>query len=206
MVLGLLVGLQHCCTPTRHSANFLRSSLLSPDFSPYGLMQTQLDFLWEVHQIRIPVQSYGELGLLHQDCALSARLQVQLDFLDDGHFQVAIDVIGNAPNYAVAVHCFTPFRKWRSSFCRNLRRARSSRDFTAASEIPTASAASSVDSPSTSRSTKTIRKSGVSSSMTPRKISLISVCAKRCSGLGPQSSICCGMKSSSVSIGSSRET
>ena len=51
-----------------------------------------------------------------------------------------------------------------------------------------------------------IRKSGGSSSITPRKMSRISVCAKRCSGLGPQSSICCGIRSSSPSIGSSRET
>jgi hypothetical protein len=46
------------------------------DLSPYRLAQTQLYFLWEVHQIRIPVQGHGELGLLHQNRALSARLQV----------------------------------------------------------------------------------------------------------------------------------
>src|ERR1700744_6701327 len=81
-------------------------------------------------------------------------------------FQLAVDVVRNLVNGVGAVQLGFLSRKNRSSFCRSFNRARSSRDFTAGTEIPIACAVSSVESSSISRSTNTVRKSGSSWSIT----------------------------------------
>ena len=75
----------------------------------------------------------------------------------------SIEITGQFLNYFLAVHCDSLRRKYLFSFWRSFNRARNSRDFTAASEIPKIWEVSSVEIPSTSRSRKATRKIGSSS-------------------------------------------
>src|SRR6202012_4172021 len=86
-------------------------------------------------------------------------------------FELAVDVVRDLVNGVGAVQLGFLSRKNRSSFVRSFSRARSSRDFTAGTEIPIACAVSSVESSSISRSTNTVRKSGSSWSITWSRIS-----------------------------------
>src|SRR5690348_2865245 len=89
---------------------------------------------------------------------LDGLLQVQV--------QISIQIIGKLSDYISAVHRESPFRKYRFNFSRNFNRARRRRDFTAGTERPRASAVSSVESSSMSRSWKTTRNDGSSSPIT----------------------------------------
>src|ERR1700730_2411833 len=136
--------------------------LFSPfvDLSPQFVVQARTGVRREVRQFHGGENLNGKFGLPHKDCAVPAHLQMHLEFFPDGDSEFAVDITGNAADDAVAVQCAPPCRKTRSNFCRSFNRARNSRDFTAASEIPSASAVSSVERPSTSRSTNATRKSG----------------------------------------------
>src|ERR1700722_4396650 len=104
-----------------------------------------------------------------------AEMLLQLDA--NRSFELAVDVIRDLVNGVGAVQLGFLSRKNRSSFVRNFNRARSSRDFTAGTEIPIACAVSSVESSSMSRSTNTVRKSGSRESITWSRISCSSDCA-----------------------------
>jgi hypothetical protein len=73
-------------------------------------MQSRLHVHRKIRQIRIVVQMNNKFRLSNQGGALWALLQVQLNFRHYRGFQLAIDIAGNAPNYALAIHCF-PSRK-----------------------------------------------------------------------------------------------
>jgi len=60
-VWNCLVGVEHCCTLFGTVLTFLRSSLLSPDFSPYGSCNAVVLPSGSPLKSEIPVQSYGEL-------------------------------------------------------------------------------------------------------------------------------------------------
>src|SRR6202451_3209713 len=75
-----------------------------------------------------------------------SKMIFQLDA--NRRFELAVDVIRDLVNGVGAVQLRFLSRKNRSSFVRNFSRARSSRDFTAGTEIPIACAVSSVESSS----------------------------------------------------------
>src|SRR5712671_1638023 len=118
----------------------------------------------------------------------------------------SIEIAGEFEYNFLAVHCVSLRRKYLFSFWRSFSRARKRRDFTAATEMPRICAVSSVETPSTSRNRKTTRKIGSSSPITSLRMVLSSVCANRCSGDGPQSSISRKTESSSLVSGSSMDT
>src|SRR5580700_6228191 len=101
---------------------------------------------------------------------------------------------------------FSRFWKNLPRRSRSCRRARNSRDFTAGTLNSRAAAVSSVESPSTSLSTNTVRKPGGRPWIVLLKISRNSAWLYCCSGLGLQSAISRGRESSSVFISSSSET
>src|SRR5215813_2258052 len=114
---------------------------------------------------------HRQLSLSHDDRATFAFAEMLFQFDADRGFQLAVDVTRDFANAAGAVQLGFLSRKKRSSFWRSFNRARSSRDFTAGTEIPIACAVSSVESSSMSRSTNTVRKSGSSESITLSRIS-----------------------------------
>ncbi len=89
-----------------HVTQAVSSFPILTNLPPQRLMQPRLHFHWIIHQIRIVVQADSEPRLLHQNSAVPARLQVQLDFLYDRGFQVAIDIARNTPNYARTIQRF----------------------------------------------------------------------------------------------------
>src|ERR1700680_4689655 len=119
--------------------------------------------------------------------------------------KLSVQIAGKFDDESATVHALALCRKIGCSFSRSFRRERSNRDFTAGTETPSISAVSSVESPSTSRSRKTVRKMGSSSPMAAVSIEFNSLRSYRCSGVGPQSSISRGIKSSWVATGSSSE-
>src|SRR5580698_10557764 len=101
---------------------------------------------------------------------------------------------------------FSLLWKYRPNRSRSCRRARSNRDFTAGMLNSSAAAVSSVERPSTSRKTNTVRNPGGRPWMVLLKISRNSDCVYCCSGFGLQSAISRGRESSSVLMSSSNET
>jgi hypothetical protein len=61
-------------------------------------MQPHLRFYGVINQIRIVVQLDSEPRLLHQNSAFAAGLHVQLNFLYDRGFQIAIDIARDPPH------------------------------------------------------------------------------------------------------------
>src|SRR5208282_5427822 len=136
------------------------------------------------------------------------KMILQLDFCR--FVEDAVQIIGQLVQELRAFHCspspLSRFWKNRPRRSRSCRRARNSRDFTAGTLNSRAAAVSSVESPSTSLSTNTVRKPGGRPWIVLLKISRNSACVYCCSGLGLQSAISRGSESSSVLISSSSET
>ena len=80
--------------------------------------------------------------LIHDHRAVFAVRQVAFKFLRDGKFELSVDVIRDLADDAFAVQFSAPKRKYRFSFSLSFSLALSSRDFTAESEMPKASAVS----------------------------------------------------------------
>src|SRR5215469_2359693 len=89
-------------------------------------------------------------GVHHQPAILAAS-QVFLDRRLQAVVQRVVEIVRKFLNDVPAPHDFLLLRKTRLSFVRSFSRALSSLDFTAGTESPSASAVSSVDSPSMSR-------------------------------------------------------
>src|SRR6202167_6499724 len=133
---------------------------------------------------------------------------LQLDFR--GFVEDAVQILGQLVQKFRAFH-WSPSplsRLWknRPKRSRNCRRARNNRDFTAGTLKSRAAAVSSVESPSTSLSTNTVRKPGGRPWIVLLKISRNSAWLYCCSGFGLQSAISRGKESSSVFMSSSSET
>src|SRR4029077_9230645 len=101
---------------------------------------------------------------------------------------------------------YLPRRKYLFSPSLNCNRARNNLDFTAGMLNSSASAVSSVESPSTSRNTNTVRNVAGSPWMVRSKMSRNSAWLYCCSGFGLQSATSRGTESSSVFTSSSSET
>src|SRR5580692_11396603 len=135
-------------------------------FAFQGFMEARANVRRQFHRLVVAENLNGQFRLPHDDRAAFAfpKMLFQLDA--NRGFELAVDVARDFANGAGAVQLGFLSRKKRSSFWRSLSRARSSRDFTAGTEIPIACAVSSVESSSISRSTNTVRKSGSRESIT----------------------------------------
>src|SRR5205085_332171 len=123
----------------------------------------------------------------HQPASFAAvHVLLKLDHLRCAQFTV--QVTRKLVNYAATVHALALRSKIGLSLSRNFSRARSNRDFTAGTEIPSISAVSSVESPSTSLRMNTVRKIGSNSPIAFVRMLFSSPRWYRCSGEGPQSS------------------
>src|SRR5207344_1213088 len=103
----------------------------------------------------------GFLGGLHHHVAFMAPMQVLIQLDAQAFADPAVKVIGQLFQKLSAFHCWpSPPRldlKYFARRSRSCKRARNRRDFTAGTLNPSISAVSSVESPSTSRSTNTVR-------------------------------------------------
>src|SRR6202041_3510360 len=139
--------------------------------------QARSGFFRERRRLGITKNLDCVLGGIHDDSAVFTTFEM---FLDGGFqrlVQSVFKVVGKLLDDVLAIHEFSLRLKYLFNFWRNFSRARSNRDFTAGIESPSASAVSSVDSSSMSRSWKTIRKGGSSSPITFVNISDSSVWA-----------------------------
>src|SRR5271167_2905962 len=175
-----------------------------------GRTQAAAQIVREFVEVGIAVNLDGHLGGIAHHVAVVAPLEMVFQFRLGLSVHRAVEVIGQLSQKIRAGH-FLPsppvrFLKYLLKRSRNCSRARSKRDFTAGILKSRASAVSSVERPSTSRSTKTVRKLGGSPWMVLLRISLSSPWLYNCSGLGDQSATSRGMESSSVLMSSSRDT
>src|SRR5579864_123088 len=129
-------------------------------------MQAAANVIRQRQRLRIAENLNCFLRRVHQQVAVFAVLQVNFDGLLQTRVQFAVKITGKLAHHASTVHWAIPFRKYRFNFSRSFRRARSSRDFTAGTDNPRASAVSSVESSSMSRNWKTVLKGGSSSPIT----------------------------------------
>src|SRR5579862_9784459 len=175
-----------------------------------GRTQTFAKVVGQFVQVGVPVDLDGHLGCIADDIAVVAPLQVIFQLRPGLGVHRVVQVIGELFQKIRASHClpYPPLRflKYLFKRSRNCNRARSNRDFTAGILKSKASAVSSVESPSTSRKTNTVRKLGGRPWMVLPRISLSSPCVYSCSGFGDQSATSRGMESSSVLMSSSSET
>src|SRR6202162_285198 len=168
-------------------------------------------------ELRVAIDFDGFLrGVAHHVAVVApGKMILQLDL---GRFvEHPVQIVGQLVQKLRAFHWLpspllpSPFpfpRFWKNlpRRSRSCRRARNSRDFTAGTLNSSAAAVSSVESPSTSLSTNTVRKPGGRPWIVLLKISRNSACVYCCSGLGLQSAISRGRESSSVFMSSSSET
>src|ERR1043165_2925006 len=170
-------------------------------------------------KLGVAVNLDGFLCGVADHVAVVAPSQVLFEFRLGGGINDTIEVIGQLVQKLRALHwrpspllgLFDPFdfpRLWKNLFSRsrNCNLARSNLDFTAGTLKSSASAVSSVERPSTSRSTKTVRKLAGSPWIVRSKISRNSAWLYCCSGFGLQSATSRGTESSSVFTSSSSET
>src|ERR1700690_3800663 len=173
---------------------------------PQRTMQTAARIFRQRHSLRIAINIDSLLASIHHNPASLAFGQMLFELHAQLGAKRPIQVPGQLFNHIGTLHAGSLRRKYRFTFWRNFKRARSSRDFTAGTERCSTSAVSSVDISSMSRSWKTILKLGSSSEIAEFRISCNCVCSKRSAGEGPQSSTSRKKESSPVSISSSNET
>src|SRR5262249_9012654 len=137
-------------------------------------MQARVQIRRQRNRLRIAEYLDAFLGLIEDHRAVFAVLQMALELLLDCGLQLAVNVVRQLAYDAFAVQFRPPRRKCRLSLSRSCRRARKRRDFTALTDIPSASAVSCVESSSTSRKAKTMRYSGSSFSTAWPRICWIS--------------------------------
>src|SRR5207237_4946496 len=117
---------------------------------------------------------------VHHHVAFMAPMKMLFQFFADAHADGAVQVIGQLFQEIFALHCWPspPLLdlKYLARRSRSCRRARNNRDFTAGMLKLSISAVSSVESPSTSRNTKTVLKPGGSPWMVFLRMSLNSDC------------------------------
>ena len=71
-------------------------------------MQARAHFSGEFDGLRIAEKLYSHLGLIDNQFALFTRCQMVLDLLQRGSVHSAIEVIGELPNYVLAVQLAAP--------------------------------------------------------------------------------------------------
>src|SRR5580704_4165367 len=126
--------------------------------------QAPPEFVRQFIEMRFPVNLDGHFGRITYDVAVVAPLKMILQFGLGLGVHRLIEVVGYLLEEFRARHFLpsppTRFLKYLLKRSRSCNRARSSRDFTAGMLKSRASAVSSVERPSTSRNTKTVRKLG----------------------------------------------
>ena len=108
-------------------------------------VETRPDFAGQFDRLVVAENLDGQLRLPDDDGAAFALLKMLFQLDANRSFELAVDVTRDLVNGGGAVQLGFLSRKKRSSFWRSFNRARSSRDFTAGTEIPIACAVSSVD-------------------------------------------------------------
>src|SRR5208283_3585492 len=172
--------------------------------------QAPAQIVREFIQVGIAINLDGHLGGVADDVAVVAPLEMIFQFRPGLSIHRAVEVIGELFQEIRAGH-FLPsppvrFLKYLLKRSRSCSRARSNRDLTAGILKSKASAVSSVERPSTSRKTNTVRKLGGNPCIVLPRISRSSPCVYSCSGFGAQSATSRGMESSSVLMSSSKDT
>src|SRR6266576_1024466 len=170
-------------------------------------------------KLGVAIDFDGFFGSVANHKAVVAPRQMVFEFSLGTVVYDAVEIIGQLLQKLRAFHCvpsplscfwapFPPSRLWkyRLNRSRSCSRARNNRDFTAGMLKSSASAVSSVERPSTSLNTNTVRKPGGSPWIVRLKISRNSAWLYCCSGLGLQSATSRGKESSSVLTSSSSET
>src|SRR5271170_8094259 len=179
-------------------------------FDHDGRSQPGTEVFGQFVKLRVAIDLDGLLGRITNYIAVVApgKMILQLDFcrlVED-----TVQIVGQLVQKLRAFHCSpSPLsRFWKNlpRRSRSCRRARNNLDFTAGTLNSRAAAVSSVESPSTSLSTNTVRKPGGRPWIVLLKISRNSAWLYCCSGFGLQSAISRGSESSSVFISSSSET
>src|SRR5208337_869802 len=175
-----------------------------------GRTQTATQIVRQFVKLGVAVNLDGHLGCVADNVAVVAPLKMVFQLSMGLRIHRAVEVVCQLFQEVRARH-FLPsppvrFLKYLLKRSRNCSRARSKRDLTAGILKSKASAVSSVDRPSTSRSTNTVRKLEGNPCIVLPRISFSSPWVYSCSGLGDQSAISRGMESPSVLISSSSDT
>src|SRR5581483_9181990 len=139
-------------------------ALLCLAFLHYGRTQTGSKVVGQFVEDGIAVNLDGFLGGIADDVAVMAPVEVIFQFRSHSFVEGVIQVICQLFQKIRASHCWPSpacrFLKYRFNRSRNCKRARNNRDLTAGILRSNACAVSSVESPSTSRNTNTVRKLG----------------------------------------------
>src|SRR5215468_7209030 len=118
----------------------------------------------ELVELVIPVDLDGLFGGIHDHVAVVAPVKMLLQLDSHAGVRGAVQIIGQLFQKIITFHGWPspPLLdlKYFARRSRSCKRARKSRDFTAGMLNPSISAVSSVESPSTSRSTNTVLKPG----------------------------------------------
>lgn len=131
----------------------------------YGLLELHPESLREFIDSVIAINLNGLLGCVQDHMAVVAPMKMFIEFGAYGLTHCAIQVIGQLiQKFFAVLHGWPspPFLnlKYFARRSRSCKRARSNRDLTAGMLNPNISAVSSVERPSTSRSTNTVRNPG----------------------------------------------
>src|SRR5215467_7654429 len=135
-----------------------------PAFAHDGLVEFVAEGFWKLIDLIIAVDLDGLLRGIHDHFAVMAPVKMLFQFYPDLSIRGAVQVVGQLFQKIIAFHGW-PFPsffdlKYFARRSRSCKRARKSRDFTAGILRSSISAVSSVESPSTSRRTKTVLKPG----------------------------------------------
>src|ERR1022692_1532654 len=175
-----------------------------------GSAQPRSEVIGKFVQVGVAVDLDGHFGCIADHVTIVAPLKMVFQFGSCLSVHRVVKVIGELLQEIRAGHCLPSppvrFLKYLFNRSRSCSRARSRRDLTGGKPKTKASAVSSVESPSTSRKTNTVRKLGGNPCIVLPRISFSSPWLYSCSGFPDQSAISRGMESSSVLMFSSSET
>ncbi len=130
-------------------------------FADDGCAKARAQIIRQFDDFVVAVDLDGALGGVTDDVTIVAPLQMLFELCLGTGVNHPVEIIGQLFEKVRALHCWpSPLRrlKYLVNRSRSCNRARSKRDFTAGTLNPSASAVSSVESPSTSRRMNTVRK------------------------------------------------
>ncbi len=155
---------RHICYRKNVLARALSHLFRGLTFSDDGLVELLAKLFGEFVEPVVAIDLDGLLGCVQNHVAVAAPMQVLIQFFSYGDADVAVQVVRQLFQKVFAVHGWsspTLFDlKYFARRSRSCKRARSNLDLTAGMLNPNISAVSSVESPSTSRSTNTVLNPG----------------------------------------------
>src|SRR5579864_779140 len=129
-----------------------------------GLMEAAAEGFGELVNLVVAVDFDGLFGGIHDHVAFVAPMKVFVQFGTKAFADIAVKIVGQFVEKLRALHRWpSPFfldLKYFARRSRNCNLARNNLDLTAGTLSPSISAVSSVERPSTSRNTNTVRKPG----------------------------------------------